>query len=157
MDLCLLFAEFATPALDYPEEEEAVRHRLLIEAIALVAAFLVGFLPQHIKTRRLEGALQALQQANANAELRDLAGLSYVQASQKNYGLAAATSIQFFNRARELANQAADPPTRKALEDLMTPRDKITAELAKGDPAVIGDLQDVFARTRRATLPAGEQ
>ena len=42
-------------------------------------------------------------------------------------------------------------------EDLMLPRDKITAELAKGDPGVIGDLQDVFARTRRATLPAGEQ
>jgi hypothetical protein len=37
----------------------------------------------------LEGELHALQQASANAELRDLAGLSYVQASQKNYGLAA--------------------------------------------------------------------
>jgi hypothetical protein len=56
-----------------------------------------------------------------------------------------------------LANQAAGPPARKALEDLMPPRDKITAELAEGDPGVIGDLQDVFAGTRRATLPAGEQ
>jgi len=143
--------------LDHFEEEDAVKNRLLIEAIAVVVAFLVGFLPQYIKTRRLDGELHALQQANANAELRDLAGLSYVQASQKNYGLAAATSARFFNRARELANQAADPPARKALEDLMPPRDKITAELAKGDPGVIGDLQDVFARTRRATVPAGEQ
>ena len=133
-----------------------MKNRLLIEAITVVVAFLVGFLSQYSKTRRLEGELQALQQAKANAELRDLAGLSYVQASQKNYGLAAATSARFFNRARELANQA-DPPARKALEDLMPPRDKITAELAKGDPGVIGDLQDVFARTRRATLPAGEQ
>ena len=143
--------------MDYPEEEDAVKNRLLIEAIAVVVAFLVGFLPQYIKIRRLEGELQALQQAKANAELRDLAGLSYVQASQKNYGLAAAASARFFNRARELANQAADPPARKALEDLIPPRDKIKAELAKGDPGVIGDLQDVFARTRRATLPAGEQ
>jgi hypothetical protein len=39
----------------------------------------------------------------------------------------------------------------------MPPRDKITAELAKGDPGVIDDLQDVFARTRRATLAASEQ
>ena len=105
----------------------------------------------------MEGELHALQQAKANAELRDLAELSYVQASQKNYGFAAATSARFFNRARELANQAADPPARKALEDLMPPCDKITAELVKGDPGVIDDLQDVFARTRRATLPAGEQ
>jgi hypothetical protein len=51
------------------------------EAIAVVVAFLVGFLPQCSKTRRLEGELHALQQANANAELRDLAGLSYVQAT----------------------------------------------------------------------------
>jgi hypothetical protein len=142
--------------LDHFEEEDAVKNRLLIEAIAVVVAFLVGFLPQYIKTRRLDGELHALQQANANAELRDLAGLSYVQASQKNYGLAAATSTRFFNRARELADLAADPPARKAMEDLMPPRDKIAAELAKGDPEVIGDLQDVFARTRRATLPVGE-
>ena len=85
-----------------------MKNRLLIEAIAVVVAFLVGFLPQYIKTRRLEGELHALQQGKANAELRDLV-------------------------------------------------DKITAELVKGDLGVIGDLQDVFARTRRATLPAGEQ
>jgi hypothetical protein len=152
----LLWAQSAIPALDYLEEEDAVKDRLFM-AIAVIVAFLVGFVPQYVKARRLEGDLHALQQANANAELRDLAGLSYVQASQKNYGLAAATSARFFNRARELANQAADSPVRKALEDLMPPRDKITEELAKGDPGVIGDLQDVFARTRRATLPAGEQ
>lgn len=81
-DLCLLLAQSATPALDYPEEEDAVKNRLLIEAIAVVVAFLVGLLPQYSKTRRLEGELQALQQAKANAELRDLAGLSYVEASQ---------------------------------------------------------------------------
>jgi hypothetical protein len=143
--------------LVYSEKEDAVKNRLFIETIAVVVAFLLGFLPQYIKTRRLEGELHSLQQAKANAELRDLAGLSYVQASQKNYGLAAATSARFFNRARELANQTDDPAARKALEDLMPLRDKITAELAKGDAGVIGDLQDVFARTRRAALPAGEQ
>ena len=94
----------------------------------------MGFVPQYIKTRRQEGELSALQQANANPELHDLAGLSYIQATPKNYGLAAATA-RFFNRARELANQAADPPARKILEDLMPERDKITAELAKGTPA----------------------
>jgi len=141
----------------YPEEEDAVKNRLLIEAIAVAVAFLAGFLPQYIKAKRIEGDQHALQQANVNAGLRDLAGLCYVQANQKNYGLAAATAARFFDRARELANQAADSPARKALEDLMSTRDKITAELAKGDPGAIGDLQDVFTRTRRATLPAGEQ
>ena len=45
----------------------------------------------------------------------------------------------------------------KANAELRDLVDKITAELVKGDLGVIGDLQDVFARTRRATLPAGEQ
>jgi hypothetical protein len=41
----------ATPAWDYPEEEDTVKNRLLIEVIAVVVAFSVGFLPQYIKTR----------------------------------------------------------------------------------------------------------
>jgi hypothetical protein len=133
-----------------------MKNRLLIEAIVVVVAFLVGFLPQYSKTQRLESELRGLQQSSTNAELRDLAGLSYVQASQKNYGLAAATSARFFNRTRQVASQA-DSAAQRALEDLMSPRDKITAGLAKGDPGVIGDLQDLFLRTRRATLPASEQ
>jgi hypothetical protein len=30
-------------------------------------------------------------------------------------------------------------------------RDQITAELAKGDPAVLNDLQNLFLKTRQAT------
>ena len=41
---------------------------------------------------------------------------------------------QFFSRTREVANRALDANGRKALEDLVASQDKITAELAKGDP-----------------------
>ena len=46
------------------------------------------------------------------AELRDLVGLAYFQVNQKNYGIAAGTIARFFNRVREVANQAPDanPP-----------------------------------------------
>jgi hypothetical protein len=88
--------------------------------------------------------------------LRDLIGLLYVQANQKNYGLAAETGTRFFNRVREVANQAQDATRRKALEDLLAPRDKVTAEFAKGDPAVMGDVQDLFAKTRQVTRGSSE-
>jgi hypothetical protein len=79
-----------------------------------------------------------------------LAALTFVQASQKNYGLAAGTSTQFFSRARELADRAPDANGRKGLEDLLLSQDKITAELAKGDPGTLGDLQVLFEKTRQA-------
>ena len=85
------------------------------------------------------------------AQLRDLAGLAYLQASQKDYGLASATSTSFFNRTREVANQTPDSSGRKPLEDLLSLRDQITGELAKGDPGVVSDLQTLLVKTRQAT------
>jgi hypothetical protein len=79
-----------------------------------------------------------------------LAGLAFVQASQKNYGLAAGTSKQVFTRAREVANQAPDANGRKAFEDLLASQDKITAELVKGDPEALGDLEALFEEIRQA-------
>jgi hypothetical protein len=83
------------------------------------------------------------------------AGLAFVQTSQKNYGLAAATSNQFFTRARDIANRLPDENGRKALQDLLASRDKITAELAKGAPESLGDLQVLFDKTRQADRSIG--
>jgi hypothetical protein len=126
-------------------------NKILIIAAALVAVFLLGFVPESIKASRLDTELRQSRAALTGAELRDLIGLAYLQANQKNYGLAAETSRRFFDRARAAASEAQDATRRKAIEDLLAPRDRITAELAKGDAAVIGDLQDLFLKTRAAT------
>jgi hypothetical protein len=133
-----------------------VRNKIIMTAIALVAVFLLGFVPQYIKANRLETELRQFRQEIAGAQLRDLIGLAYVQANQKNYGLAAETSSRFFSRAREMANQTQAASSRKALEDLLALRDKVTAELAKGDATVMGDLQELFVKTRQATRSSSE-
>jgi len=125
-------------------------------AIALVAVFLLGFVPQRIKANRLETEVRQFRQEIAGDQLRDLIGLAYVQANQKNYGLAAETSSRFFGRVREMANQTQAASSRKALEDLLALRDKVTAELAKGDATVMGDLQELFDKTRQATRSSSE-
>ncbi len=127
-----------------------MKNRIVVVIILLIIAFLAGFVPQYLKVKRLEKDLTAARRENALAQLRDLAGLAFVQASQKNYGLAAGTSQQFYSRTREAANQAPDASGRKALEDLLASQDKIAAELAKGDPEVLGDLQVLFEKTRKA-------
>jgi len=127
-----------------------VKNHIIVVIILLILVFLAGFVPQYIKVKRLENDLSAAKRENALAQLRDLAGLAFVQASQKNYGLAAGTSKQFFTRAREVANQAPDANGRKALEDLLVSQDKITAELAKGDPEALSDLELLFEKTRQS-------
>ena len=127
-----------------------MRNKIIMTAIALVAVFLLGFVPQYIKANRLQTELRQFRQEIAGAQLRDLIGHAYVQANQKNYGLAAETSSRFFSQAREMANQTQDASSRKALEDLLALRDRVTAELAKGDAAAMGDLQELFVNTRQA-------
>jgi hypothetical protein len=130
-------------------------NRVIVLAVALAAFFLIGFVPQCSRANRLDSELRQSREAYAGADLRDLIGLAYLQANQKNYGLAAETTSRFFNRVREVANQTQDAARRKSLEDLLASRDRITAQLAKGDPAVTGDLQDLFIKTRAATRGAG--
>jgi hypothetical protein len=131
-----------------------MKNKVIVIALALVAAFLVGFVPQYVKASRLESELSQCREASAGADLRDLISLAYLQANQKNYGLAADSIGRYFTRVREVVNQSRDATRRKPLEDLLLSRDKITAELAKGDAAVLGDLQDLFIKTRAATRGA---
>ena len=128
-----------------------MNNKVIVAAIAVIVVFLLGFVPQYVKVNRLESELRTARQEGAGAQLRDLIGLAYVQANQKNFGLAAESSSRFFGRVREAANQTQDAASRKSLEDLLALRDKVTAELAKGDAAAMGDLQDLFVKTRQAT------
>ena len=129
-----------------------MKNQIIVVIILLILVFLAGFVPQYIKVKHLENDLSAAKQEYALAQLRDLAALAFVQVSQKNYGLAAGTSKQFFTRAREVANQTPNANERNALEDLLASQDKITAELAEGDPEALGDLELLFEKTRQAAV-----
>jgi hypothetical protein len=128
-----------------------MKNKIIVAAIAVIAVFLLGFVPQYAKANRLETELRQSRQENAGTQLRDLIGLAYVQANEKNFGLAAETCSRFFGRAREMASESQDVTIRKTLEDLLALRDKVTAELAKGDAAVMGDLQELFNKTPEGT------
>jgi len=124
---------------------------LLVSGALVAAAFLAGFVPSYLRKNGVEAELRVARHENRMAQLRDLAGLTYLQASQKNYGLAAGTSARFFQSAREVADQTSDSAEKKALEDLLARRDQTTSELAKGEPAVLSNLEALFVKTRQAT------
>ena len=128
-----------------------MKNKIVVIGVLFIVVALAGFLPQYVKGKRLEKELNEARQENSLAQLRDLAGLAYLQASQKDYGLAGGTGSRFFDSVQAAANQATDPGAKKPLEDLLSFRDKITTGLAKGDPGVLNDLQTLFLKTREAT------
>jgi hypothetical protein len=133
-----------------------VKNKVLWIVLLLIIVFLAGLLPSYVKARRLENALAGARREQTLAELRDLSSLAYFQANQKDYGLAGGTATRFFDRTQAAANQAPDAGARKPLEELLSLRDPITAGLAKGDPGVLGNLQDLFLKTRQVTAsPSG--
>jgi hypothetical protein len=135
-----------------------VKNKVIPGVVLLVVVFLAGFLPSYVKAHRLENELREARREQSLAQLRDLASLTYFQANQKDYGLAAGTATLFFDRTQEAVNQAPDASARKPLQELLSLRDPITAGLAKGDPGVLGDLQALFLKTRQATaVPSGAQ
>ena len=125
---------------------------VIVVGALIITAFLAGFIPSSVKARRVENELRQVREENRMVQLRDLAGLAYLQASQKNYGLAAGTCTGFFQHIREAANQARRSGSRETLEGLLAGQERITAELAKGDAAVLSDLETLSAKTREATV-----
>jgi len=110
-------------------------------------AFLAGYVPKHSKLRD-----DGVQIANLNlklrlAHLRTLAGTLYLQTSERNYGLAAQTSSQFFDQLRSFVEQVNDTRLKQMLTELSKSQEQITAGLATGDPAVLPIVADLLQKT----------
>jgi hypothetical protein len=130
------------------------RNTIILVAILLIVCFLAGLLPVYAKVLSLQKELQAAQQENNSLQLRDIASLLYLQAIEKDFGLAAETSTRFFDRVREVAAETEDPSDRARLEELLTRRDRITSELARGAPEALSNLHALVVSTRAATARA---
>jgi hypothetical protein len=135
-----------------------MRNRLVLWLVLLVAGFLAGFIPQYLKAERSSAELSNTKQQLAScraetrlSQLRDTAAMMYLEATRKNYGTAEEHSRRFFDQVQQATTQTADPAVKKALDDVLKLRDPITAALAKGDPAVLSDLQLVLTNIEAGT------
>ena len=61
-----------------------MKNKIVVIGVLFIVVALAGFLPQYVKVKRLEKELSEARQENSLAQLRDLAGLAYLQASQKD-------------------------------------------------------------------------
>ncbi len=136
------------------------KQHLLIFAIAVTAALLIGYIPQFLRARGLNRELdatrqilQACQARTREAELRDTMGLAYLEANQKNYGLAARHATRFFESAGQMRGESPGAELQGVLDRAMTVRDDITAGLARGDAAVLEPIERIYGELLRAGAP----
>ncbi len=129
-----------------------IRNRYFLWALSLVVAFLLGLVPQYARSRALQSELDAAALGNQRLQLRDLAAFAYLKAAQKNFGLAARTTTEFFNEVQRMAAEAPNEEQKKTFDDIGSQRDNVTAKLAKGDPTVLTDLENIYEKTRSATV-----
>ena len=119
------------------------RVRLIAYPLVLAAVFLAGFVPQYIKSRGLDSEARVLKSKLELAELRSSAGRMLLQVTQNNFGIASQEASRFFGEVRRIASETSDPSLKQTLEDIASRRDAVTGGLAKADPAVRQQVQEI--------------
>ena len=129
--------------------------KLIAGSAALLAIFLLGFIPQFRESRRQASELGATRQELAmlrleseTSRLRDQAALMYLEVNRKNFGVASDHAREFFEMAGSLAGRTGDPALQQRLRDLMAVRDQVTAGLASADASVGALVQELLLRAQ---------
>ena len=130
-----------------------MRNKLVLWFVLLIAGFLVGFILQYARLQRLQKELSAstkqlgsCQSSEQLSQLRDKATMMYLEAVQKNYGLAGEYSKEFFDQAQRIVSSTEDLALRNLLRDALATRDQITGDLAKGDAAALADIRPMLSK-----------
>jgi hypothetical protein len=136
-----------------------MKNKLILWFVLLLVGLLAGFVPQYLKVRRLslelteaKQQLDSCQASLALSQLRDTAAVLYLEVTRKNYGIAEKYSGRLFGQIQQMASKTPDPTLKTTLEDILKARDRVTAALAKGDPAVVTDLQPIMTKLQEGTM-----
>jgi hypothetical protein len=121
--------------------------------ILLAIVFLAGFIPQYLRTNQAKNQaaavgdqLRSCESTQQVSQMRQNLALAYLQATQKNYGVASDYAGRFFNQAQSLENTTADASLRNLLQGVLSSRNQITADLAQGNEGVVAELQPLVQK-----------
>jgi hypothetical protein len=111
---------------------------------------LAGFVPQYWKAHTLRGDLTSCTAKADLAKVQQSVALTYVAATQLNYGVASGYAQTFFATAQNLQGTTTDGSLKDLLSQVLAARDKITGDLAKGSAEVVGELQPLVIKLEQA-------
>lgn len=119
--------------------------KLAIGAVALVAAFLIGYVPSAISSRAARQQNAELEHKLKAAELGSQLAMAGYEAGRNNYANATEFSSRFFSGLGEIINDNNDQSLKQKLQAMLARRDEITSDLAKADQAVREKLAQMYA------------
>ena len=124
--------------------------KVLAWVIVFVIGFLIGFVPQYWKAHGLREDLSSCTAKADLAKVQQSAALTYVAATQLNYGVASGYAQTFFANAQSLQGSTSDASLKDVLSQVLAARDKITGDLAKGSADAVGELQPLMLKLEQA-------
>ena len=132
------------------------RNYIIIVAVLLLGAFLIGYIPQYQRAGALEQQLQqsharvqSLEREAALTRARELAYLTHLAAARKNYGIATRHAEELFNHLQTLQRQyTTDETVQRGMQELIAQREAVIADLAQATPAADERVSELLDRIR---------
>lgn len=123
------------------------RKQVLIAAALIALAFLIGYIPNEIGSRRLAQQLRRTELDLRLVNLHRQLGVASHEAQSNNYGVASGIAKSFFEGCRKTVHEFRfenRPRTQIALQGYAQQGDVILGELANGDPLVKERLASMY-------------
>jgi len=119
--------------------------KLGIGALALLGAFLLGYVPASLDARAARVEQDRLTQALAFARLQVQLGMMSYEVTRDNDGLAAKLATPFFDGVPAVIAGADDPNVTQALQAALARRDELTSDLAQANAEVKTKIAELYA------------
>lgn len=123
------------------------RKQVLIAAALVALAFLIGYIPNEIGSRRLAQQLRRTELDLRLVNLHRQLGVASHEAQRNNFGVASDIAKRFFEGCRKTVHEFRfenRPRTQIALQGYAQQGDVILGELANGDPMVKERLASMY-------------
>lgn len=127
--------------------------------LAIVLAFLAGFLPQWSRANRLQDELVVAEHDLVMSRLEGQLGAALAESLRSNYERSRQLMTDFFaGLDRQMDREAiANPRQRRELQAVLAQRDEIVTLLARAEPESTQRLMLLYTRYFTATDPAARR
>ena len=135
-----------------PVKTNSLPRRVIIYAVLLLVAFLLGFVPMWLKFRECFSSLSEVEHQLNLARIQNTLAAAVIDARRGDYEPARQAASGFFTSLRAETDRGNDSALsqaqREGVQALFTQRDEIITLLARSDPAAADRLSDLYVSFR---------
>jgi hypothetical protein len=135
-----------------PVKTNSLPRRVIIYAVLLLVAFVLGFVPMWLKFRECFSSLSEVEHQLNLARIQNTLAAAVIDARRGDYEPARQAASGFFTSLRAETDRGNDSALsqaqREGVQALFTQRDEIITLLARSDPAAADRIADLYVSFR---------